>query len=292
MRHLYQTGKILLLLLIIAVPVSVLRADTVTQPTGAQPAGEARLVLGILPLLSPERLALRFQPLADYLSSALGVPVVMQTAPNYREFARRTQEEHRYDLLFTAPHFYYIAQRDSGYRVVARVAGPPLSAVIVAPMTTRILTLKDLRGHRVATPDSLSLGTLLIRHRLAAAGLDPETDVKLMETPSHNASLMSTIKGFSDAAGLMVPPFQRAASEIREQLQIIAETASTPHMPFSVAPWISEDQAEAFAKAMVAASAAPEGRALLEHLAWPGFVRAQPADYDVLEPFAKLITIE
>ncbi len=167
-----------------------------------------------------------------------------------------------------------------------------MSAVIVAPKTGRIFTLKDLRGSRVATPDSLSLGALLIRHSLTAAGLDPGVDVELVETPTHNASLLSAVKGFSDAAGLMVVPFGRAAPEIKEQVRVIAETASTTQMPFSVAPWVSADQAEAFAAAMVDMSATPEGQALVKHLGWPGFMRAQPGDYDMLESFSKIITIE
>ena len=287
MRHLRRPVWIVALCLGIAFPF-------LGQVAGAraQAAGEARLVLGILPILSPERLMRRFGPLADYLSRSLGVPVVLETAPNYREFVKRTAGERRYDLLFTAPHFYYLAQRDAGYRVVVRVSGPQLSAVIVAPRASRIFTLKDLRGRSVATPDSLALGTLLIRHRLVAAGLEPGVDVTLVETPTHNASLLSAVKGFSDAAGLMAVPFGRAAPEIREQVRVIAETASTTHMPFSVAPWLPADQVEAFAAAMVDLSAVPEGQALLKHLGWPGFTRARPGDYDMLESFTKLIAID
>ena len=242
MRHLRRPVWIVTLCLGIAVPF-------LGQVAGAraQAAGEARLILGILPILSPERLMRLFGPLADYLSRTLGVPVVLETARDYREFVRRTVGERRYDLLFTAPHFYYLAQRDAGYRVVIRVSGPQMSAVIVAPKASRIFALKDLRGRSVATPDSLALGTLLIRHSLVAAGLDPGVDVELVETPTHNASLLSAVKGFSDAAGLMVVPFDGAAPEVKERVRVIAETKSTTQMPFSVAPWVPADQAEAFA---------------------------------------------
>ncbi len=258
----------------------------------AQATGEARLVLGILPILSPERLMRRFGPLADYLSRSLGVPVVLETAPDYREFVKRTAGERRYDLLFTAPHFYYLAQRDAGYRVVVRVSGPQMSALIVAPKASQIFTVKDLRGRSIATPNALALGTLLIRHSLVTAGLDPGVDVELVETPTHNASLLSAVKGFSDAAGLMVAPFGRAAPEIKERVRVIAETASTTQMPFSVAPWVPAERAEAFAAAMVDLSATPEGLALMKHLGWPAFMRASPGDYDMLESFTKLIMID
>ena len=68
-------------------------------------AAEEPLVFGFLPVVSPEWLVARFEPLVDHLSKALGVPVRMETAPEFAVFVRRTNEERRFDFLFTAPHF-------------------------------------------------------------------------------------------------------------------------------------------------------------------------------------------
>lgn len=240
------------------------------------------LIFGFLPILSTEKLIARFGPLVDYLSAKLGQPVRLETAPDYKEFMQRTNRDKRYDLLFTAPHFYYQAQREAGYRVIARVDAPSMHAFIVTPKSSGIKTVADLRGHRVSTPDPLALGTVLIRHTLQEAGLDPDKDVILVATPSHNASLLSAYKGITDAAGLMVPPYKRAAAKVKETMHVLAKTQGTPHMPISVASTLSEAQVRIVEEALLGLKQSEEGRALLKHLSWPGFAKATPQEYDAI----------
>lgn len=240
------------------------------------------LVFGFLPILSTEKLVARFGPLVDFLSAKLGRPIRLETAPDYAEFMRRTNNEKRYDLLFTAPHFYYLAQRKAGYRVIVRVDESIMQAYIVTPKTRGIKQLAELRGKRIATPDPLALGTVLIRDTLAKAGLDPDKDVTLVTTPTHNASLLSASKGATDAAGVMIPPFQRATPEVRDAMLILATTQGTPHMPISVAPTLSAEQVRIVEEALLSFTQSAEGKALLKHLSWPGFIKASPEEYDAI----------
>jgi phosphonate transport system substrate-binding protein len=241
------------------------------------------LVFGFLPMLSTQKLVARFGPLVDFLSQKLGKTIRLETAPNYVEFVRRSDEDQRYDILFTAPHFYYLAQREAGYRVIVRVAAPEMRAIIVAPKAGEIKTLSDLRGKRISTPAQISLGTVLIRDKLQSAGLDPDNDVVLVATPSHNASLLTAYKGITDAAGLMIPPFKRAKPLVRNAMMIIATTRGTPHMPISVAPSLSEEQVNIIEKSLLGLSNTESGKALLKHLSWPGFAKSSPAEYDQLQ---------
>jgi phosphonate transport system substrate-binding protein len=117
---------------------------------GAGQDPERPLIFGFLPIVSPEKLVRRFEPLVDHLAETLGVSITLESAPDYAEFMRRTHEEKRYDLLFTAPHFYYMAQRKAGYRMVARVDGPLMKAVIVARRDGDVATPADLCGRRAS----------------------------------------------------------------------------------------------------------------------------------------------
>ena len=267
--------------LIFALVVGVFLTGT-PPASHAAPANDKVLVFGFLPILSTEKLVARFGPLVDYLSAKLGQPIRLETAPDYAEFVRRTNEDKRYDLLFTAPHFYYLAQRQAGYRVIVRVAAPTMHAVIVAPKSSGIKQLSDLRGRRIATPDPLALGTVLIRDTLQKAGLDPDKDVTLVATPSHNASLLSAQKGITDAAGLMVPPFRRAKPEVRDAMRILATTQGTPHMPISVGTSLTAEQVRIVEQALLDLSQNENGRALLKHLSWPGFAKTTPQEYDAI----------
>jgi len=240
------------------------------------------LVFGFLPIVSSERLVRRFSPLTDYLSEKLGIEIRMETAPDFKSFVQRTNEGQRYDILFTAPHLYYLANKKSGYRAIVRVDRPGMKAVIVTPVTSTIRSIQDLRGRRLATTDPLALATVLARARLAQAGIDPDNDLTLIATPSHNASLLSGYRGTTDAAVLIRPVYLRARQEIRDNTRIVAETESAPHMPIAVARGLNDGVARRLRDILVNMSSEPQGRALLQHIDWPGFVDAQPGDYDSL----------
>lgn len=253
----------------------------------ADDGSERIRVFGFLPIVSTERLARRFEPLLDYLAVEIGVSVVLETAPDYAEFIRRTHEEERYDYIFTAPHFYVLAQDRADYRVVARVDGESLRSVIVVRQDSGISEPGDLCGKTIATPDPLALVTILVRERLIEAGCAMEGDTTLVPTPSHNASLMSVYRRASDAAGVGTVPFARADADVRTDLRIVAENKGVPNMPFAVAPWISDEEAASFADALIDLNADEDGLALLEHLRWHGFARAEPEEYDSLLDYAR-----
>jgi phosphonate transport system substrate-binding protein len=248
------------------------------------------LVFGFLPILSPQKLVARFGPLTDYLAEKLHRSVRLETTADYAEFYRRTKER-RYDILFTAPHFYYLAQRQAGYRVLVRVDLPTMPAVIVARKDSNIKTVDDLRGKRFATVDPLALGTALVKGYLVAHNINPTKDLILVATPTHNASVLSAYKGITDAASLMLTPYKRVPQEIKDQMRVIAQTKGTPHMPIAVSPSVTAEEAAIIQNALLDLKMSEEGRALLKHLSWPGFTETTPAEYDQLEWAAKQIKV-
>lgn len=255
---------------------------------GGARAGDAfgqrnHLVFGFLPIVSTHRLVDRFSPLVDYLSDELDVEIRMETAPDFGEFMRRTATDGRYDILFTAPHLYYIAQRDSGYRAIARVDETGMKAVIAVPAASDVASIDDLRGHTLATTGPLALATLLVREQLALSGVDPDKDLTLVSTPSHNASLLSSYQGTTDASALMLPVYRRASPEVLDNMKIVSETRSVPHIPIAVAPWISDELADRLRRKLLDLKTTPAGQHLLGRLGWPGFTAAQAHDYAHME---------
>ena len=263
-------------LLLPAIPV----AAQTTETPGCQ--ANAPLVFGILPFISIEQLVSRFSPLANYLSTRLRVPVHIETAPDFVEFARRTHEDRHYDILFTAPHFHSQARRKAGYRLIASVDSPGMSAVVVAPKDSDIHTIQDLKGKRLASVHPIGLATLLVREHLREAGIDPDVDLVQVVTPSHDASLMSSYHGVTDAAALMQPPFEAANARVRESMRIIVRTRSTPHIPISIGPWISADCGAEITTLLLEMATTAEGQAVLQHNNFTGFRQADPDVYDEL----------
>lgn len=250
------------------------------------------LIFGVLPMLSSEKLVQRFAPLVNYLSDELHTPVRIETAPDFQEFFHRTNKEERYDLLFTAPHFFYQARHKAGYRLLARVGPSGMSAIIVVPVRSDIRSVRDLAGRKLATVDPMGLATLLARKLLTESGLDPDKDLTLVSTPSHNASLLSSYYGVTDASSLMMPPFRVASAEVRENMRVVATTESTPHMPVSAAPWVSENCMRDITEVLVRMDTTPEGRNTLGKINFSGFVETDPDVYERLEWAADLLERE
>jgi len=280
--------RVILVLLAVSILLIPLRS-AVAQDSEKKPVIRNQLVFGFLPLVSTDRLIKRFEPLADYVAGEMGVPVRFETAPNFAEFYNRTVTGRNYDLLYTAPHFYFLANRDAGYRVVARVGLPSMKAVISARKDGKVKTLKDLCGRKLSTPDRLAVATLMIKQHVANAKCPPGAKVALVETPTHNASLLAAHKKVTDAAGLMAPPYKRSKPEIKNDMIIISETPTIPHIPLSVAPWVTPETAGKFQEILLNMNKTEKGKALLKHLRWPGFAAAGHKDYEILESYSLLM---
>jgi len=238
------------------------------------------LTFGILPFLSNEQLVFQFSPLAQYLTEKLKVPVRIETAPDFAEFAKRTHQGNYYDILFTAPHFYPRAHDLANYQLVASVDSPGMWALIVAPKKSNIYSLQDLRGKRLATANPAALSTLLIKKHLRNAGIDPETDLILVATPSHDASLLSSYHGVTDASSLMQPPYTAASKQVRQNMRIIARTESSPHIPLSVNPRLSQVCTAEIAGLLLNMSTTEEGRKALSNNRFSGFRKAHAEEYE------------
>lgn len=281
-------------ILVAVVCCSLLAAASSAQPPTPESGchSDKPLVFGFLPLVSAEKLVHRFSPLVNYLSAQLNIKIHIETAPDFTEFMRRTNRERRYDLLFTAPHFFYQARRRAGYQLLASVDSPGMSAIIVAPASGPIRTVSDLRKRKLATTHPQALATLLIRKHLMGNGINPDTDLTLVTTPTHNASLLSSYYGVTDASALMMPPFQATGAEVRDSMRIIAVTGKSPHIPISAGPWIDAKCKADISSILVGMKASPEGLDILRHIKFKGFVAASPEQYDQLEWAADLIEAE
>ena len=285
--HLYfessRTFRKLLLVTCCAFALCYPITSSASEPSGTEQYSCRKfgpIIFGILPFISAEQLVIRFTPLARYLSRNLRTPVRIETAPNFVEFARRTHEDQRYDILFTAPHFYPQAHSKAGYRLIVGVDSPGMWAVIVVPRKSQIHSIDELVGKRLATVHPAGLATLLVRKYLSEAGIDPDVDITMISTPSHDASLLSSYHGVTDASALMSPPYEAASESVRKDMRIIAKTESTPHIPISVSPRISESCATEIAEVMLNMGTTAEGQTVLSHNRFSGFKKTDPEDYE------------
>lgn len=253
---------------------------------------DGALVFGFLPILSTQRLITRFKPLVDQLSVELGQPIQMETASDFSEFIKRTRAK-RYDIVFTAPHLYYLANEESGYKVIARVNASDLKAIIVATKASHITNISELKGMKISMPDRMSLAAAMVRNYLRKAGLDPDKDVTIVNTPSHNAALLTAYNGVTDVAGLMLPPYKHASEKIRDSMVTLATTSGLPHMPIAVSPTLAPEVVKKLTHILTSLNESSKGKALLKKLGWQnGFVATNNSEYAPLKKIVQEMHLE
>jgi len=283
--HIPYTGPMKFLLMKFLILVSSIFLCLFSGSSFAKPnntcAQTSPLTFGILPFVSAEQLVVRFTPLVNYLSQHLNTQIRIETAPNFNEFSRRTTQDKRYDILFTAPHFFPLA-RKSSYRLIASVDSPGMRAVFVVPKKSHIQNVNDLKGKRLATVDTKSLATLLIKKHLKQHGINPDTDLIIIPTPTHNASLLSSYHGITDASALMQPPYAAASQQVRDSMRIIAKTERAPHIPISVGDKISEACATQITQLLLGMNSTVEGKQVLKHNRFNGFRLSRAEEYEKL----------
>lgn len=253
---------------------------------GAEPAPiaasqERPVVLGVLPFISPIALLKRFAPLRDFISEQSGSPVVLETAANYPEFIRRTGER-RYDMVITAPHFVPLALEGNQYTVRATYA-TQLSAVILVRRNSDIRALSDLAGKQVATPPEQAIVTW-VGAAVIDNGIDRGQPPHYLAYQSHNAAYSAVAGGEAHAAVVsvsLVEPDRLRAEGLRE----LGRSKAFPAMGILIATDLPSGLAEQLTNVLVNMSASARGRAVLDRIAYPGYRRADAAEFEPLRTF-------
>lgn len=253
-------------------------------PLAAQtPATQEPLKLGFFPLISTVALFKRFLPLADYLSSELGRPVVLETARDFPTFTLRTAAR-RYDIVVTAPHFAVRAS-DSGLYDIRASVRSDVQQLIVVRDDSPIKQVSQLAGARLATPPPRALITMMGHDHLQDIGLTGVRAPEYLPYPSHNAANEAVIGGQADAAIASSNIVSKALAQ-GAPLRIISRGLKLPNMATLVATDLPDDLADRIEQALVSMSEKPAGQAALKQMAMPGYRQVRAVDYRPARPYA------
>lgn len=250
---------------------------------GVEETGQRPLQFGLLPYVSTRKLFTYYLPIKEYLERSLARKVVMSTAPDFKTYLARARAG-EYDLYHTAPHFAALAERDWGYRRVSRLTRE-LDGSFVVAKNGKVQRIEDLRGAVVRVPDPLAIVTMLGEHTLREHGLKPGVDVDVRFSPSHNNAVLAVARGEAAAAVTSAAVFEKMEPEVREKLHVLTGTQKVPHMMFMAGPRLSDEEYRALRQAMLAFTAAGEGKAFFQETGYGDMVDISDATMDTLAPF-------
>jgi len=180
----------------------------------ALPAWAQAFQVGVLPNLSPRVLLTNYRPLRDHLSAALGMPVEIATAPDFRTFQARTLAG-EYDLVVTAANLGRIAQLDAGLTLIAGFE-PPIPALLVTLKAAAAPSIEALRGKALAVSNPQSLVVLAGKNWLRQRGLSAGTDYELVWTRNEDSLAQALTSGSAPLAMMSAGELRAIRPEIAD----------------------------------------------------------------------------
>jgi ABC-type phosphate/phosphonate transport system substrate-binding protein len=191
-------------------------------PAASAAPAQPSLQLGIFPYLPTATLLTTYEPLRQHLAASLKQPVEATTAPNYKEFIKRSLAG-EYDLLVMGSGLGRYLEKEAGY-VPLVVSRREIRALLLVDAQSRLASIADLKNGRVATLDPFIVAAQLGSQLLRQGGLHPERDVRFSVVTTPFNAAQAVILGEAEAA--VVPSFllTQLTGEMRARLRVLAES--------------------------------------------------------------------
>jgi phosphonate transport system substrate-binding protein len=271
--------------------LTVLAAGLATHPAAGRD-----LKFGFTPVLGEAETRAEFDPLATYLSDAIGQKVVLYVAKNYGDL-RTQMEAGAVDIGSFSPFAYVDAARGGKIRIIAQSiidGAATYRGIIVARKDSGLKAVADLQGKRFAFVDPKSAsGYVYPRAMFIEKGINPDSYFKeTIFAGDHNKVIAAVLGGRVDAGATYdnAPVIARAAGVPTENLVTLASTDPIPHDAIAVRTGLDETLAKKIQTALVDLDKSEAGRRIIANSKkkLTGHVVAEDNLFDVVRRTAKI----
>jgi phosphonate transport system substrate-binding protein len=139
--------------------------------------------------------------------------------------------------------------------------------MIITRPDTGIKTLADLKGKTFARVDPLSTsGWIIPSLMLKAAGLNVESDLKVLDAGSHPGVVTAVYTGQADACACFVDARTLIAKDhgdVMDKIIVLQESGNIPNDGVQFSPSVAKDLQGQIVDALLAIMTTPEGKAAL-----------------------------
>ncbi|MEC9488952.1 MAG: phosphate/phosphite/phosphonate ABC transporter substrate-binding protein [Halanaerobium sp.] len=192
--------KIVLALILVAL-MGMLTIPALAIEHGEYPD---RLVLGMVPSREANKLVENLEPLAAYLSEAIGVDVYTYISTSYTGLIE-AMGKGKVDIGLFGPFGMVLAEQRYGVKIVAntvRYGANQYRAQFNVRADSGIDSLEDIKGKTVAFVDPASASGYLFPYVFLKneLGIDPEKDINYIFAGGHDAGVLAVYNGDVDVA--------------------------------------------------------------------------------------------
>ena len=223
-------------------------------PTGAagafQLAESNELVLSAAPREEDDEAAALYGPLAEFMSKAIGRPVVFRYAGNWGVYQGLMQKG-AYDLVFDGPHFNSWRVENARHNMLLKVPGEHVFVVVVKKDNDKIRELKQLAGRTLCAHAPPNLGTLTALNEFD----NPARQPLIVNTDGWKNIYDGMLANKCVAATLPLKALEKFEKDGNQKTKIIFRGATLPDNALSAGPRVTPSEQEKIARALLS----PEG---------------------------------
>ena len=255
--------------------------------SSANAAPHTPLIVGLHPSVSVKTTLTIYQPLRDYLEKELGREVVLYSSADIKTYFARLMHG-QYDVAIAAPHMARVAQLRASFIPIVYYTNP-LSGVVIVPKTSEITGADGLRGKAIAFGGPYTITNIAGRKWLRDHGLQPGTDVKVIELTLHDEVAVALDQGQVDAAIIGSLAIRHLPKGLSSRFRTIGHTDFLPSHFFVVNPKLPATLAPQLKTILLQFAQTPEGRKFLRNNGFEGLAGATEPVLKRLDPYAKLL---
>jgi phosphonate transport system substrate-binding protein len=258
------------------------------------------LKMGLIPADDADEMLRNYEPIKEYLSAELGIPVEIQVTSDYTAAIEAMRSKH-IDMAWFGPFSYVIAANVAGAEAIVNgvkesTGSATYKSLIIVNVDSGIETLEDLKGRTFAFVDPASTsGNLIPRKMLIENGIDPDNDFSTSYfAGTHNAVQYAIANGKVDAGASGDNVHQRMveAGEISADVnKIIFESEPIPGSPIVVRGDLPAELKQKIQQALVDM----DEQIIHAVDGWGGiasYQKVSDSDYDVIRETAKILGME
>ncbi len=182
--------------------------------------GEIKVLkMGLIPADDAQEMLRQYEPIKQYLTEELGIPVEIQVTSDYTAAIEAMRAKH-IDMAWFGPFSYIIASNVAGAEAIVNgvrksTGIASYQSIIITRFDSGIETLEDLKGRSFTFVDPASTsGNLIPRKMLIENGIDPDNDFSMSYyAGTHNAVEYAVASGQVDAGADSDTSYNRMVDE-------------------------------------------------------------------------------
>lgn len=242
----------------------------------------------------------RYQPLADLLSSELGIDAKIVLLNHYDKIIERMKNK-KVDAAFLGSF--------TGAEAIAKLGVEPLARPLFKDGTSTyygklfvrkesgIRTVADMKGKTIALVDATTAGYIFPVAFFRKHGIQDLRSYfkQVIFAGSHDATIKAVIEGEADVGAAKNTIYDRVLDEnpgYRAKLLVLANSKVVPSNGFCVCRWIPESLRRRLKETLLHLDHNPKAQDALEKLGAVRFIETSRADYQVVNDMARQAGID